>query len=110
LLCELESSSEGCRRLVAEWTRLLEWLGRLGPEGLISSEIGSRLDNLMRALGLLGVRIADTGAAAALTADPLAASFLQAWKVVEGYAMRVHGANLNEDDDPPDDGPGQRLK
>ena len=60
LLRKLESSSEGCRRLLAEWTRLLEWLGRLGPEGLITSEISTKLDNLVRALGLLGVRIADT--------------------------------------------------
>jgi hypothetical protein len=65
LLRELESSSEGCRRLIAEWTRLLEWLGRLGPEGLATSEIGSRLDNLQRAMRLLGVRIADTEAEAA---------------------------------------------
>ena len=107
MLRELESSSEGCRRLIDEWTRLLEWLGRLGPEGLISSEIGSRLDNLLRALGLLGVRIADTGAAAVATADPLAASFLQAWKVVEDYAIREFmEQDLDEDDDPPDDEPG----
>jgi hypothetical protein len=101
LLRELESSSEGCRRLIAEWTRLLEWLGRLGPEGLATSEIGSRLDNLQRAMRLLGVRIADTGAVA--TADPLAASFLQAWQVVEGQAIVEFMEQDSEEDD--DDGP-----
>ena len=43
---ELESSAEGCRRLLAEWTRILDWLGPLGPEGIASSEFHSRLDNI----------------------------------------------------------------
>jgi hypothetical protein len=104
LLRELESSSEGCRRLIAEWTRLLEWLGRLGPEGLATAEICSRLDNLQRALRLLGVRIADTGTGTVATADPLVASFLQAWQVVEGQAIvEFMEQDSEEDDDPPDE-------
>jgi len=43
LLSELESSSEGCRRLIAEWTRLLDWLERLGPEGLATSDRGDKI-------------------------------------------------------------------
>ena len=57
-LRELESSSEGGRRLFAEWTRRLEWSGRLGSGGLPTEEISSKLDKLHRALRLLGVRIA----------------------------------------------------
>jgi hypothetical protein len=38
LLIALESSAAGCRRLLDEWTRILDWLEPLGPEGLASKE------------------------------------------------------------------------
>ena len=41
----------GCRRLLEEWTRLLEWLGRIEPEALATIEFGPRLDNLLRGWG-----------------------------------------------------------
>jgi hypothetical protein len=75
LLRELESSSEGCQRLIDEWTRLREWSERLGSGRLPTQDISSKLENLQRAVRLLGLRIADTGAAAVTTAEPLAASF-----------------------------------
>jgi hypothetical protein len=73
MLRELKSSAEGFRRLLAEWTRIRDWLGQLGPEGFMASEIHTRLDNLVRALGLSGVRVEDPDGVAVPTADPLAA-------------------------------------
>ena len=100
--CALESSAEGCRRLLDEWTGILDWLGQLGPEGIASSGIHTRLDNLMGALGLLGVRVTDPDDVALATADPLAAPFLRAWQAVKDQAFREFMEyNLDEDDDPP---------
>jgi hypothetical protein len=113
LLCELGSSSQGCRRLMAEWTRLMESLGRLGPEGFATSGIRSKLDNLHRALRRLGVRVGDTAAVTAATADPLPAPLLQAWHNAKGQAiaeLRRQEADemlefMQDDDDdhPPDE-------
>ena len=102
MLRALESSAEGCRRLLDEWTGILDWLGQLGPEGIVSSGIHTRLDNLVGALGLLGVRVEDPDDVALATADPLAAPFLRAWQAVKDQAFREFlEQDLDEDDDPP---------
>ena len=59
LLRELESSAEGCRRLIAEWTRIVNWRKQLGPEGIVGADVRTRLDNLQRAPALVGVRVGD---------------------------------------------------
>ena len=46
LLIALESSTEGCRLLMHEWTRILDWLGPLGPEGIASPEVTSPRDDI----------------------------------------------------------------
>ena len=107
LLRELESSAEGCRRLIAEWTGIVDWLGQLGPEGIVGSDIRSRLEYVQRALALLGVRIADDVAVAATTADRLAGSFLRTWQLIRDQAiLELFEQDTDEDNDPPSpDGP-----
>ena len=103
LLIALESSAEGCRRLLDEWTRILEWLGPLGPEGFAGSEINSRLDHIKRALQLVGEPFADPEHVRVTTNDPLTTPFLRAWQAVNDQIMAdfLTGA-LDEADDPPD--------
>ena len=108
MLRALESSAEGCRRLIAEWTRILDWLGELGPEGLMSSEIHSRLDYIHRVLRLVGMRVEDPDAVAVATADPLAAAFLRAWQAIRDQAileLMEQDADEDDDDDYQADGP-----
>ena len=70
LLCALESSAEGCRRLLDEWTRILDWLGPLGPEGIAGTEFNSRRDNIKRALQLVGVPFRNPEEPPVTTSDP----------------------------------------
>ena len=87
LLCTLESSAEGCRRLLDEWTRILDWLGPLGPEGIASTEFDSRRDNIKRALQLVGVPFRDPEDPPVTANDPLSAPFVRAWQALNDHVM-----------------------
>jgi hypothetical protein len=87
LLSALESSAEGCRRLLDEWTRILDWLGPLGPDGFASSEINYRDDYIKRALQLVAVPFRDPEDPPVSTSDPLTAPFVRAWQAVNDQIM-----------------------
>ena len=104
LLIALESSAEGCRLLMHEWTRILDWLGPLGPEGIASPGVTSRRDYIKRAMQLLGVRYTEPGDPPVTTTDPVTAPFVRALRALNDQAMLGF---LDEDDDDDDDSPGR---
>jgi hypothetical protein len=87
LLIALEASAEGCWRLLNEWTRILDWLGPLGPEGIASTEFNLRRDNIKRALQLVGVPFSDPEDPPVTTTDPLTAPFVRAWQALNDRVM-----------------------
>jgi hypothetical protein len=102
LLISLESSAEGCRRLIEEWTRILDWLGPLGPEGFAGTGFHSRRDNIQRALQLVGVPFRDPEDPPVTTSDPLTAPFVRAWQALNDQVMtEASGQKIEEDDDWP---------
>jgi hypothetical protein len=101
LLRELESSAEGCRRLLDEWTQILDSLGSLGPEGIASTEFHSRRDNIKRALQLVGVPFRDPEDPPVTTTDPLTAPFVRAWQALNDQVMiEALGQEIEDDDWP----------
>ena len=100
LLIALESSAEGCRRLLDEWTRILEWLGPLGPEGIASPEITSPRDYIKRAMHLLGVRYTESGDRPVTTSDPVTAPLVRALRALHDQAMLGFFDEDHDDDSP----------
>ena len=100
LLIALESTAEGCRRLLDEWTRILDWLGPLGPEGIASPEITSPRDYIKRAMQLLGVRYTEPGDPPVSTSDPVTAPFVRALRALNDQAMLGFFDEDHDDDSP----------
>jgi hypothetical protein len=102
LLIALESSAAGCRRLIDEWTRILDWLAPLGPEGFAGTGFHSRRDNIKRVLHLVGVPFRDPEDPPVTTSDPLTAPFVRAWQALNDQVMtEALGQKIEEDDDWP---------
>lgn len=88
--------------LLDEWTRILDWLGPLGPDGIASTEFDSRRDNIKRALQLVAVPFRAPEDPPVTTNDPLTAPFVRAWQALNDHVMiDAMGQEIEEEDDWP---------